>query len=72
MDKNLARINTDMKITGELDARTEPSRSTWTSVPYDEDYEKRIFELECYIDQIEYRLVLAEIELNKYKREHCA
>jgi hypothetical protein len=46
--------------------------STWTSVPFDAIYEKRIFELECYIDQIEYLLVLAEMEISRYKRGNCA
>jgi hypothetical protein len=72
MNKNLARKQTESMSSGEKEAHMESAHSTWTSVPRDEEYEKRIFELECYIDQIEHQLVLAEIELNRHKREHCA
>lgn len=72
MNKNTARNRPERMSSGGQEVHMEKARSTWTSVPRDEIYEKRIFDLECYIAQLEHALMMTECERDRYKREACA
>lgn len=42
------------------------------NVPRDEiEYERRIFDLECQVERLEYLLMMTECERDQYKRQIC-
>ena len=75
MIKQTARIRPEQTNSGGKEVYMDRPPS-WTSVPRDEVYEQRIFELECQIQQLEYLLMVTECERNQYKhgqkRQACA
>lgn len=72
MNEKTARTSPEQTIPGGKEVRMERAPSSWTSMPRDEVYERRIFELECYIERLEYLLMMTECERNEYKRKACA
>lgn len=72
MNENTARIRPEPTNSSGKEVRMEGAPSSWTSMPRDEVYERRIFELECYIERLEYLLTKTECERNEYKRKACA
>ena len=72
MNENPAQNQPYQKILGRKEGSRELGCLPLTSVPQDDFYERRIFELESRINHLEYLLMVTEQERNKYKRQACA
>lgn len=71
MAKKTARTSQEKDNSSGTDAHMGLVTS-WTSVPQDEIFMKRISELESRIEHLEYLLMLTECERDRYKRKACA
>ena len=66
-----ARMQPEYKTSGRR-TNMDLKFSSQPSVARDEVYERRIFDLECYIEQLEHTLMMTECELIRCKRANCA
>ncbi len=65
MNKKTAQTNPHKNNLSGSEASLKLECTAWKSLARDEIYEKRIFELECYVQQLETLLMITESKKNQ-------